>query len=500
MSPRTGLEQLTPRQREILELMAKGLTNEEIGGALGISPATVKTHVTALLATLDVSNRTEAAALFHSDPGAGAWGAGGAAGVHAGLQAGIQAGVQAGVQAMEELLARPGIAVLPLVALDDAPRPRAIARALGNELASLFACSCWFPVIAQVSTDNARALGATSEEIGRALGARFLVDGTLRATTSAGGAAGWRLTVRVDDTERRECLWSERYDFADDQVFDVEDTLGAVIVATAYPVLVARVQLGLRRTPRAQSIAAWELAHRGMELCLRREAARALEARTRLTQALERDPTLVLAHYGLGLGAYDDVLNQWSPVADARARLLESATRCQELAPHVGEGWFLQARYHQTRGDHARAVPLLEAAIAKNPSFAQAHALLAQTLHLTGRSDEGMVRMKHALRLGPRAFVSGLALLHFMRGEYADALEQAEAAVSFAPRYTFARVVAASAAHYLGQHERAVDHRQRLVADYPPFATSHWLRSFGPENESVRRIGDALTALGLGAA
>ncbi|MCC6409762.1 MAG: tetratricopeptide repeat protein [Planctomycetes bacterium] len=475
MSPRAGLEQLTPRQREILELMAKGLTNEDIAGALGISGATVKTHITALLATLDVSNRTEAAALLHAaDDGAA-------------------------VAALDEVLGRPGIAVLPLLALDDAPRSRTIARAIGSDLASLFACSCWFPVIAQVSTDNARALGTTSEAIGQALGARFLVDGTLRTSRGPGGAPGWRLTVQVDDVERRECLWTERYDFGDDEVFDVQETLAAIIVATAYPVLVARVQLGLRKTPRAQSAAAWELAHRGLGLCLRREAAGAVEARTRLVQALERDPTSVLAHYGLGLGAYDAVLNQWRPIDDARAQLLESATRCQELAPHVGEGYFLQARYHQTLGDHARAVPLLETAVAKNPSFAQAHALLAQTLHIIGRSDEGMVRMRHALRLGPRAFVSGLALLHFMRSEYHDALTQAEAAVAFAPRYTFARVVAASAAHFLGERDRADDHRRRLVADYPPFAPSHWLRNFGPEVDSVRRIGEALTALGLGA-
>ena len=55
------LEKLSSRQREILELLAKGLTNAEIGSVLGISPTTVRTHVTAILATLDVTNRTEAA-------------------------------------------------------------------------------------------------------------------------------------------------------------------------------------------------------------------------------------------------------------------------------------------------------------------------------------------------------------------------------------------------------------------------------------------------------
>jgi DNA-binding NarL/FixJ family response regulator len=52
---------LTPRQRDVLRLMQKGLTNREIADVLGISAATVKVHVAAILETLDVSNRTEAA-------------------------------------------------------------------------------------------------------------------------------------------------------------------------------------------------------------------------------------------------------------------------------------------------------------------------------------------------------------------------------------------------------------------------------------------------------
>ena len=51
---------LTPRQLEVAQLIAKGLTNREICGVLGIAEGTVKAHVTAILEGLDVSNRTEA--------------------------------------------------------------------------------------------------------------------------------------------------------------------------------------------------------------------------------------------------------------------------------------------------------------------------------------------------------------------------------------------------------------------------------------------------------
>ena len=58
------LEELTEREREILQMVARGLQNKVIAAALGLSQHTVKIHLHNIIRKLGVHNRTEAAALF----------------------------------------------------------------------------------------------------------------------------------------------------------------------------------------------------------------------------------------------------------------------------------------------------------------------------------------------------------------------------------------------------------------------------------------------------
>ena len=56
---------LTPRERQVLALLAEGATNRQIGNALYMAEKTASVHVSRILSKLGVRTRTQAAAVAH---------------------------------------------------------------------------------------------------------------------------------------------------------------------------------------------------------------------------------------------------------------------------------------------------------------------------------------------------------------------------------------------------------------------------------------------------
>ena len=66
--PSEALDELTEREREVMALVAEGLSNEEIADRLVVSPATAKTHVSRTMVKLGARDRARLVVLAYEHP------------------------------------------------------------------------------------------------------------------------------------------------------------------------------------------------------------------------------------------------------------------------------------------------------------------------------------------------------------------------------------------------------------------------------------------------
>ena len=347
---------LTPRQLEVLELLAQGLSNREIAERLGIAPATAKNHVAAVIETLEVGNRTEAAGALQ-ELGLGRAGAGNAAHTVAGFGG------------------RGAIAVLPFDNLSGDPAEDAFADGLVGDLVARLSSWRWFPVISSSSTAVYRDRPVDVAEVGRELGARYVVEGSVRR-----GGGRLRLTVQLIEGATGLHVWAERYDRALAEIAVLEDELVDTLVTTLEPAL-AKIE-GVRvLTRRPTELDVWECLQRGFVRLAHFTAAAIHEARALFERAIDLDPTLPHGYTGLAFAHVSELIYQLAPDrADAARRVLSLSEQAIDRDPNDAVAHFTLGIGHLYAGDPEATRVANERALELNPSVTWAHGGLGVAL------------------------------------------------------------------------------------------------------------------------
>ena len=463
----TSAELLTPRQLEVLELMAKGLTNKEIAGVLGISPGTVKVHVSAVIEALDVTNRTEAAVAL--------------AALEGGEAPHPETGASPAAQAepVPGFGARPAIVVLPFDALSTDAADEFFADALVEDLTTRLAAGRWFPVIARNSAFAYRGRVKDIAQVCHELGARYVLEGSARRSGNR-----IRINVQVIDGETNQHLLAEKYDRELDDVFAVQDEIVDCIYGALEPALSKVEGLRAMRTP-AESLDAWEHLQRGMLILMRQDPRDAAEAATHFESAIAVDAEFAGAHAGLALarwllGLYALSTTQLQPggaadLGDALQQAVghfqgavESGRQATTIDPFDPTGYVGLAAGLATTGQLDAALSALERAVELNPSSALA--CYGQALGTMGSGDlvSPIPLFQRALRLSPRDPIAhhmegGLATCLLHEGHYDDAIVHGRRSVEREPNIGISyQPILIAALALSGDREEATREAERM--------------------------------------
>jgi adenylate cyclase len=211
--------------------------------------------------------------------------------------AGSQGAASAHIMAPPVPVGRPSLAVLPLDSLSERRDVEFLADGLTEDLTTLLARLPDFFVISRNSSFAYKGRARDARAIGRELGVRYLVEGSLRPV-----GPSLRLTVQLIEAETGNHVWAERFDRPEAEFGALQDEVVQGIVARLEPELMRAEIETIKRRPIA-TLDAWAFYQQASGLLALKGWHRETfaEATGLLERALALDPGFALAHAYLAL-------------------------------------------------------------------------------------------------------------------------------------------------------------------------------------------------------
>ena len=343
---------------------------------------------------------------------------------------------------------RPSIAVLPFANLSGDPEQDYFADGMVEEIITALSRMRWLFVIARNSTFTYKGRSVEVKQIGRELGVRYVLEGSVR---KAGNRV--RIAGQLIDGANGVQLWADRFDGALEDVFDLQDQVTAKVIGAIAPRL-GQAEIERARRKPTESLDAYDYFLRGLA-CVHRWTREAnSEALQNFRRAIELDPEFGSA-YGLAARCYSQ-RKACGWVVDRRQEIAE-AERLARRAAEFGKDDAValctaSIALAYVVGDLDGGDGLVNQALALNPNLAWAWVFGSWIKVWLGDLDAARERGVRAMRLSPNDpevlyfTQTATAYAHFFDGNYTEALSWAKTAMRRRPDLFIVCAAAASGA------------------------------------------------------
>jgi adenylate cyclase len=392
---------------------------------------------------------------------------------------------------------RPSIAVLPFNNVSGDLEQEYFVDGITEDIITALSKWRWFLVIARNSTFAYKGQSVDLKEVGRDLGVRYVLEGSMRR-------AGQRVRIssQLIDVATGTHLWADRYDRDLTDIFAVQDDITSRVVTAIEPAL-SRAESQRVIATRPEHMGAWDYCQRGFWHVHKGTRADGTTAYGLFKQALALDPNLADAHLGLARA----LIVQWDygsveDFAPFVRQARESALQAMALDSENPQAQYVLAQTSHWAGDVRAAIAQASRAIELNGNFALGHFYLGIGLSLDGRHEEALEAIETGWRLSPRdprasTWLANKARVFYHLRRYEDAIETALEARHIRPhQYGFLVLVASYA--QLGRDEevrRAMADIQALPAGSEK--TTRWYLERYADPPAREHMADGLRKAGL---
>lgn len=356
--------------------------------------------------------------------------------------------------------ARPTLAVLPFTNLG-APDDEYFADGVSDALRGSLAALGNIVVIASSSSRAYRDTGKPASQIGRELGAHYLLTGTVRWARGTDGASRVQVSPELIVAESGTTHWQQPFDAVLSDVFVVQGEI-ATRVADALAVTLLETQRRELAARPTHDLAAWDAYLRASALQQQADLGAPLQrlAAEGFQRAVDLDPSFALAWAALArahMAAYWFLEDH----ANARARLTAARVavdRALALRPDLADAHLADAYYwYWGLRDYDRAHAALERARRRDPDHPQVLHILSAVLRRQGRFREAADLLVRVLELDPLNATNfrEQAVTLLVTGDVPGAGRAAERAITLAPDAVANYVVRATVQHAQQQSDAA---------------------------------------------